>query len=165
MRARSIPLCLLPAILSCGAPAHAGGPPPAPHSRVTFVPAGAMVSDIAKTPVDREGIALRSYLHSPSHSVSLISRTRPGSAEVHRTIDDVWVVLEGEGTLVTGGMLVGAKETQPGEPRGERISGGTSRHIGKGDLVGIPAGVPHWLGALDGGRIVYLVVKVKSAAK
>ena len=44
--------------------------------------------------------------------------------------------------------------------RGKSISGGTVRHVAKGDFVTIPANVPHWIKAIDGKEIIYLVVKV-----
>jgi quercetin dioxygenase-like cupin family protein len=44
--------------------------------------------------------------------------------------------------------------------RGRGISGGEERHVAKGDFVRIPTGVPHWLRTIDGGEIVYLVVKI-----
>ena len=51
---------------------------------------------------------------------------------VHPDTIDVWVVQEGSGTLLTGG----AKD-------GDRQIGGVERFIGTGDLIFIPAGVPH----------------------
>ena len=68
-------------------------------------------------------------------------------------------MLEGAGTLVTGGTLVderrdGASTTV----RGSRIDGGVSRRITKGDVVIIPGRTPHWWSALDG-DIRYLIIR------
>jgi len=133
-------------------------------SSVTFVPAKAVLSDIAKAPDQDRGIALKTYLSAPGYSATVIRRTRAGSAEVHRNVSDVWYVIDGGGTLVTDGALVGARETEPGELRGQSVSGGTARRIAKGDLIGIPSGIPHWVSAIDGAQLVYLVVKVKAPA-
>jgi mannose-6-phosphate isomerase-like protein (cupin superfamily) len=133
-------------------------------SSVTFVPAKAVLSDIAKAPDQDRGIALKTYLNAPGYSATVIRRTRAGSAEVHSNVSDVWYVIDGGGTLVTGGSLVGARETEPGELRGQSVSGGTARRIAKGDLIGIPSGIPHWVSAIDGAQLVYLVVKVKAPA-
>ena len=57
---------------------------------------------------------------------------------------------------MTGGRLVDGKSMEPGEIRGQTISGGIARHIGKGDLIDIPAGVPHWVSAISGKELVYL---------
>ena len=72
----------------------------------------------------------------------------------HDKVSEVYHVLEGSGTLVTGGTLVspqrreGASEvvTQINGPgySGTSISGGVRRRIAKGDIVIIPAGTPHW---------------------
>jgi hypothetical protein len=69
-------------------------------------------------------------------------------------------ILEGGGTLVTGGKIVNPK-TRPGfgsGPRGERIEGGASRHVAKGDLIIIPGRTPHWWSSLDG-DINYMIIR------
>src|ERR1700692_4459954 len=135
------------------------------ESNVTFVPAKELLSDITRAPQQEHGIALRSYLSASGYSATVVRRTRAGSAEVHRNVSDIWYVIDGGGTLVTGGSLVGERETESGELRGKSVSGGTARRIAKGDLVGIPAGIPHWVSAIDGAQLVYLVVKIKAPAR
>jgi mannose-6-phosphate isomerase-like protein (cupin superfamily) len=81
----------------------------------------------------------------------------------------VYVVLEGAGTLVTGGTLVNARpiaatsaihrELTGPSATGSAIQGGERRMIASGDVVIIPAGVPHWFSAVEG-SIRYLVVRV-----
>jgi len=65
------------------------------------------------------------------------------AAEVHDASDDVYYVLEGEATLTLGGRLEAPRETEPGEWRAPRISGGRAVEIRKGDLVVVPRGTPH----------------------
>ena len=134
------------------------------ESNVTFVPAKELLSDIIRAREQDRGIALKTYLGAPGYSATVVRRTRAGSAEVHRNVSDVWYVIDGGGTLVTGGSLVGARETEPGELRGQSVSGGTARRIAKGDLIGIPSGIPHWVSAIDGAQLAYLVVKIKAPA-
>ena len=86
-------------------------------------------------------------------------RDAPGLAERHEGDTDVWYVLAGGATLVTGGTIVDAATTGPGEQRGPAIRGGTEIAIAAGDLVSIRPGVAHWIKAVDG-RIRYLTVKV-----
>lgn len=131
---------------------------------VTFVPGAALLSQIEKAP-QLDGISLTSPVQAPGYSATIVRRTRAGSAEVHRHVADVWVVIAGAGTLVTGGSLIGPRETQAGELRGSAVSGGTPRHIAKGDFLRIPAGIPHWVSAIEGKEIVYLVVKIKESAR
>jgi mannose-6-phosphate isomerase-like protein (cupin superfamily) len=61
---------------------------------------------------------------------------------VHETAVEVCYVIEGAGTLTTGGKLVGAKRMKSNE-LGTAIDGGSSRHIAKGDFFLIPENTPH----------------------
>ena len=65
-------------------------------------------------------------------------------AEIHTEDADIVYVLDGSATLVTGGTAVNTKETAPGELRGDSIQGGETRQLAKGDVIVIPAGMPHW---------------------
>lgn len=86
-------------------------------------------------------------------------RDAPGEGEVHLRDTDVIYVLEGSAEFVTGGRLVDAKITAPDEQRGARVDGGEGRRIGPGDVVVVPAGVPHWFKQVNG-PVLYYVVKV-----
>lgn len=88
-------------------------------------------------------------------------RTQTGAAELHEDYDDVIVVKGGNATLVTGGKLVAPKSEGNGELRGERISGGTSRKVGPGDVLDIPAGTPHQFLIPADTVLSSFVVKVK----
>jgi len=138
-------------------PAHPGPD----HFGVTFVPGGAARGQIEKAP-EANGNALIDYVRNPNHAVLVVRRTRAGRAEVHTLLTDVWYVIDGGGTLVTGGSLVDGKTVGPGELRGRASSGGIERRIGKGDIIDIPAGVPHWVSKIHGKELVYLTVKVIS---
>jgi quercetin dioxygenase-like cupin family protein len=85
--------------------------------------------------------------------------TAPGQVEVHDRDTDIFYVLDGTATLVTGGKTEGGKTTGPGETRGEKITGGTKRTLHKGDVVVIPNGTPHWFTEVSN-PFLYLVVKV-----
>jgi mannose-6-phosphate isomerase-like protein (cupin superfamily) len=131
-------------------------------SKVVFVSAKQLQSDIRKAPQTTPGVSIINLAETPEYLALAARRTKPGLAEVHKNMIDVWYVIEGGGTLVTGGSLVGTTETAPGELRGPSVSAGEDRKIAKGDIVTIPAGVPHWVSKVDGAQIVYLVVKVPS---
>lgn len=89
-----------------------------------------------------------------------IRRTAAGNAEVHAAFTDVWYVIEGAATLVTGGDVVGGTATPPGETQGQSIKGGNSRTLQKGEFAVIPAGVPHWVSGIEGKELLYIVVKM-----
>jgi mannose-6-phosphate isomerase-like protein (cupin superfamily) len=84
-------------------------------------------------------------------------------AVLHETrVAEVYQMLEGSGTLVTGGTLMDADKGSVGgvgkTVRGSRIEGGVSRHVTKGDIIIIPAGTPHWWSQLDG-DISYVIIR------
>jgi mannose-6-phosphate isomerase-like protein (cupin superfamily) len=81
------------------------------------------------------------------------------TALVHGKKTDVWVVREGEGTLVTGGELVDPRKgTEEGDASGRSIRGGVERIIKTGDVIFIPAGVPHGIREVKG-QIVFLNIR------
>lgn len=89
-------------------------------------------------------------------------KDQPGDAIAHETrTSEVYYILEGGGTLVTGGTIANPKPVpanrSPG-PRGEKIEGGVSRHVAKGDLIIIPGRTPHWWSSLDG-DIRYMIIR------
>ena len=97
-----------------------------------------------------------------NYRAMLAHRGTSGGAEVHERMADLFVVEEGEATLVVGGEIVDAKTTAPGEIRGASISGGARHRLEAGDIVHIPAGVPHQLLVEPGRQITYFVAKVES---
>jgi mannose-6-phosphate isomerase-like protein (cupin superfamily) len=90
-------------------------------------------------------------------------RDSDGVHESHEGFTDIFVVERGVATLRYGGIAVGAKRTTPGEWRGGEIHGGTEAVLHPGDIVVIPAGIPHQLLPAKGQRFVYLTFKVAKA--
>lgn len=99
-----------------------------------------------------------------NYMVHASRRNKPGMAEIHTWDTDVVYVLEGSAMLVTGGKAVDTKTIAPGEIRGTGIEGGESRRIGKGDVIVIPNGVPHWFKEVDG-PLLYFVVKPRAESE
>jgi mannose-6-phosphate isomerase-like protein (cupin superfamily) len=95
------------------------------------------------------------------YKVMAAQRTGVGEAELHDRDTDVFRIMSGSATFVTGGRIVGARATDPGETRGTGIEGGETRQVSAGDVVVIERGTPHWFKAVDG-RVEYFVVKVIS---
>ena len=89
-------------------------------------------------------------------------KTDPGDAIAHETrTSEVYYILEGGGTLVTGGKIVNPKPVPANRsagPRGEKIEGGVTRHVSKGDLIIIPGRTPHWWSSLDG-DLNYMIIR------
>lgn len=84
---------------------------------------------------------------------------KPGRPAVHPAEAEYAIVLEGSGTLVSGGTMADAKARNANLVEGSRIEGGTTRPLGPGDVILIPVGVPHWFG-ITGDRLVLLGIKL-----
>jgi mannose-6-phosphate isomerase-like protein (cupin superfamily) len=132
-------------------------------ANVVFIPATQLQTDIVQAPERTPGLKSMDVVKDNNYSVVVVRRTAPSLAEVHKDVTDIWYVIDGKGTLLTGGSLTDVTEPKPGEVRGRGVSGGTARQIGKGDVLRIPNGVPHWISKVEGSEIVYMVVKVTSA--
>jgi glc operon protein GlcG len=98
-------------------------------------------------------------LETDDYKVHASRRIEPGLAEIHTWETDVFYVLEGSATLVTGGEALAPKTIAPGEIRGSAIQGGESRRLVQGDVVIIPKGVPHWFKEIHQAPFLYFVVK------
>jgi mannose-6-phosphate isomerase-like protein (cupin superfamily) len=96
---------------------------------------------------------------APNLSITVAHRTEAGMVEVHDKETDTFYVLAGAATIVTGGKVIGGNVTGPGQHRGTDIEGGQSQELAAGDVMVIPAGVPHWFKAVPS-SIDYYVVKV-----
>ena len=95
-----------------------------------------------------------------NHYTMLAYRESTGSSEIHEHEADIFVIQDGDGAIVTGGKMVGGKVQKPGELRGSSIEGGEKTSLKKGDIIHIPAGVPHQILVSAGKPITYFVVKV-----
>jgi len=135
---------------------------------VTFLTGAELLRAIEGAPEETPGqpglYSLRLSATS-EYPVIGIRRTRPGRSELHTNFTDVWYVLQGHATFVTGGAVVDGVETQPGEIRGHAISGGDTRHLKNGDFAVVPASVPHWISEIEGKEFLYIVVKVPSTTQ
>jgi len=104
-------------------------------------------------------------------SIDVLKRTMPEEGPVvHQTVTEIYQLLSGGGTLMTGGILQDGKpllgpDGKPLNPEsigpsigGTKIMGGQSRHVAVGDVVLIPPGTPHKFTQLDG-QVTYLVAR------
>jgi mannose-6-phosphate isomerase-like protein (cupin superfamily) len=130
-------------------------------SKVVYYSAHQMIADLGKAPANNIGESEINLIdHVPDqHAAILLRRTKPGKAEVHTNEADVWYVVNGGCVLVVGGTEVGGKEESPGQIRGTSIDGGTEYTLSKGDVIRIPHNTPHWVKKIEGGELVYIVVK------
>jgi mannose-6-phosphate isomerase-like protein (cupin superfamily) len=123
------------------------------------------------TDIDTKGAALAKKLDAQKAASEVIAtdgnrkfmvahREGSGLAEIHDTEADIMMISKGQITMVYGGTIVDGKNTAPGETRGPAIKGGTEVKLGPGDVLHIPAKVPHQMKLDPGAQVTYFVTKV-----
>jgi mannose-6-phosphate isomerase-like protein (cupin superfamily) len=87
------------------------------------------------------------------YTVNVEHRTnQPQAAAIHEAEAELFYVVDGSATMVTGGKLVG--ETRNGANlSGKSIEGGTPTKLNKGDFLMVPEGVAHWFSQIDAAGI------------
>jgi mannose-6-phosphate isomerase-like protein (cupin superfamily) len=88
-------------------------------------------------------------------------------ANLHQTkVSEIYYMLEGTGTLVTGGTMPDAKPMAPGSTnlQSKRIQGGETRRVTAGDVVIIPGHVPHQWSSQEG-TLKYLIFRPDPESK
>jgi mannose-6-phosphate isomerase-like protein (cupin superfamily) len=123
---------------------------PASPTTVTIIP-NTNVADAFK-----KGVPM---LETGEYKINAGRRDGAGPVEVHLRDSDIFYILEGSATFITGGTVQEGKTTAPNEIRGTSISGGETHKVSKGDVVVIPHGVPHWFKEISQAPLLYFVVK------
>lgn len=129
----------------------------------TFASAADVQALIAKAKADRKGdqpTVSEPILRLAPYNANLEYRAAVGPAAVHETEAEIFYVIDGSGTMTTGGKLVNEKRTNAENLTGTAIEGGTSRPMAKGDFLIVPEKTPHWVSAING-TIVFMTLHVK----
>ena len=96
-----------------------------------------------------------------NYKFEILRRDASGGGETHQNWADVFVVQDGEATIVYGGTLENPTDAGNGETRGTRHIGGKSQRVSAGDVLVIPPGVPHQTIVEPGKLFFTLIVKVE----
>jgi mannose-6-phosphate isomerase-like protein (cupin superfamily) len=123
-----------------------------PKATKTYTSAADITAMMAKAKNERkadQANLIQGILNLAPYSANLEYRGAVGPAAVHEKEAEMFYVIDGSGTLVTGGKLVG--ETRNGDNlSGTAIDGGTIQNVGKGDFFIVPQGAPHWFSKING---------------
>jgi mannose-6-phosphate isomerase-like protein (cupin superfamily) len=135
----------LAAVASLVLAAPALAQPPAAPEMKTFTSSSDVQALIAHAREihKAEPTIIQPILSLAPYRASLEYRTATGPAAVHEKEAEMFYVIEGSGTLTTGGKLKGEKRTNPTNLSGTGIDGGQSRTVAKGDFLIVPEGAPH----------------------
>ena len=131
----------------------------------------AMAKALAATPGGDELLGVSSINNGEYNvGVAVVHRAKAANIQAslaHHQITEVYHVLSGAGTMVSGGTMDNPRETTDAHTiavvgpsaRGGKLAGGQSRKIGAGDVVVIPPDTPHgWSDVSE--DLVYLVVRM-----
>ena len=130
---------------------------------VTLMAAKGVPSAVTYIPHDKVNTTMQKggQIIGENGLIVLAQRRGAGEVEVHENTNHVFIIVEGEATFVTGGTLVGAKNTAPGQTRAASSQGGQTYHLTKGDVITIPAKTPHWFKEVPTQTIAYYAVNLE----
>jgi mannose-6-phosphate isomerase-like protein (cupin superfamily) len=154
MRAKltSLALMLVTAGVVAQLPAQQKGKQ-APQPDKTYTSAKEVASMMAKAKNERkqdQANYIQGILRLAPYSANLEYRGAVGPAAVHEKEAELFYVIDGSGTLVTGGKLAGETRTNAENLSGTAIDGGDSRAVAKGDFFIVPENTPHWFSKING---------------
>jgi len=140
------------ALIGLVSAAQTPAPSPAPSTYLSDAALMATLKETAKTAPDMHTAPVMNTDH---YRINVVQRTKPQGAIAHPGFMEVHHIVEGAGTLVTGGAIVRPAGAAAGSAT---IEGGVSRRVAKGDVILVPAGAPHWYKDLEG-TLTYLEVR------
>ncbi len=134
---------------------------PAASEPKTYSSAADVAALLAKAKAERKDQPLISerILQLAPYNANLEYRASVGPAAVHETEAEIFYVIDGSATMMTGGKLVNETRTNASNLTGTAIEGGTSRAVAKGDFIIVPEKTPHWFSAING-TIVLMTLHV-----
>jgi mannose-6-phosphate isomerase-like protein (cupin superfamily) len=134
---------------------EAAPPAPAAGSPATYKP-GAELMEILKKNMSTTGeMTTAAVSNTAQYRVNIVHRSRPAGAIAHAGNTELHYIIEGAGTVVTGGTIV---RPAAGSGALATIDGGVAKHVTKGDVVIVPENSAHWYKDIEG-QITYLEVR------
>ena len=124
-----------------------------PATPKTYTSAADVQALIAKSKSERKGdapIVTQRLLQLAPYGANLEYRAAVGPAAVHEKEAEMFYVIDGSATLMTGGKLTNEKRTNAENLTGDGIEGGKPQAISKGDFVIVPENTPHWFSSING---------------
>ena len=140
---RILGMCLATTVLAAVASAQA------PKTFASAADVDALIAKAKSEHKDNQPLIAQRILQLAPYNVSLEYRTSVGPASIHEKEAELFFVIDGSATMVTGGKLTEEKRTNPENLSSAGIEGGELRHVAKGDYIIVPEGTAHWFSKID----------------
>ena len=126
------------------------GAPPTPKLFTNNAEIQELIAKSKAARKEGQAIVTQRILSLAPYNANLEYRASVGPASVHEKEAEMFYVIDGSATMVTGGKLTQESRTNAENLTGTGIDGGDSRSIAKGDFIIVPQGTPHWFSKIDG---------------
>jgi mannose-6-phosphate isomerase-like protein (cupin superfamily) len=158
MRARLLSVALMLAttaavgLMTAQQPAKQAKQPPADKTYVSAADVTAMMAKAKNERKQDQANFTQTLLRLSPYGANLEYRDGAVAqpAAVHEKEAEVFYVIDGSGTLVTGGKLAGESRTNADNLTGTGIDGGNTQNVAKGDFFIVPENTPHWFSKING---------------
>jgi mannose-6-phosphate isomerase-like protein (cupin superfamily) len=135
--------------------AEAAPPAPVPGSAGIFKSNADLQTVLKKAIAATNDMATSNIANTDQYRVNIVHRPKPNGAIAHPGNTELHYIIDGSGTVVTGGKIV----RKPGAPANSAtIEGGEAHKVVKGDVIIVPAGSAHMYSEVNG-EITYLEVR------
>ena len=148
-------------IASVGAAVAVAGQAPAPSTPATYLGNAELMAALKKATAANPDMSTSAVKNTDQYRINIVRRGKAAGAIAHVPGTEVHYIIEGAGTIVTGGKIV---RPTAGSTTTATIEGGETRHVTKGDVILIPEATPHWYKDVEG-SITYLEVRFNVPVK
>ena len=144
-------------------PAPAPAPPAPPAGSAGTYKSNVDLMDVlTKSIAAAKGeMASSNIVTTDQYRASIVHREKAAGAIAHPGNTEVHYIIEGAGTIVTGGTIV---RPAGKDANAATIQNGETRRMKKGDIIIVPANTPHWYKEIEG-KITYLEVRFVAPTK
>ena len=134
---------------------------PAPSLPATYLSNAELSAALKKATATSPDMSTVPVKNTDQYRINIVHRGKGAGAIAHQPGTEVHHIIEGAGTLVTGGRIV---RPAAGSGGTAVIEGGETRRVVVGDVILIPENTPHWYKDVEG-SITYLEVRFNVPVK
>ena len=131
------------------------GQAPAMSLPATYVTNAELSAALKKATEANPNQSSANVKNTDQYRINIVRRGRAAGALAHVPGTELHYIVDGAGTIVTGGRIV---RPAAGAGGTATIEGGETRRVAKGDAILVPEGTPHWYKDVEG-SITYLEVR------